>query len=205
MAIKIRSTPDQRPSVEELRILPSDSWSGNKDQRAKLDRAFWLDENKDEAATDFLIEHAPPFFPIPGNGVTTGVLRRIPFAEIVNELAAGFIDNVEAFSLEPERELWSELSKPIERRKGGGTDRGDQFYARIAAQFIELIQSNDRSPIKSLAKRHTYSENTVKSWIYQARKRGLLDSLGRGRPGGRLSSKANELLRQEGSDDGKHR
>lgn len=199
LALKIRADPSQGPIVEEIRIFPKGRFSIDKNQRAEMDRAFWLQENGEE---DFLDEYAYPGYPVPGAGVNTGLLRRIPYAEIVRQVSLGFIDNVEAFGLEPDLAEWQTFGHQIERRTSGGPDRGDAFYAAIAARFVALVASANKHPIKTIADEESYSENTVKSWLSQARKRQLLESLGRGRRGGALTDKAKQLLREKGAEDG---
>jgi hypothetical protein len=191
VAVKLRSDPSQRILVEELRILPAGNFAGGKAPRSNADRAFWMSDEGDE----FLAREAPPEHPIPGNGVTTGVLRKIPFAEIIQSLSLGLADNVEAFSLEPDAEDWAERQVPLERRKRGGSDRGDLFYAEVAAAFVNLLRTGERRPISVIAERHQFSPNTIKSWIAQARARGLLESRGKGQPGGNLTERARTILK----------
>jgi len=199
VAFKVRSTPDQRPVVEQLRILPQYDFSHDRDSRAMDDRAFWLHEDlRVEEDAEFLADWASPRLPIPDLGVTTGLLRRIPFARIAERELDEFIELVEILDLEPD--LWWGEVPPVPGRRG--SDRGNVFYAQIAAENLELHRSGVRSPIQTLADRHGYSRNTVKTWLTQARQRGLLETRGKGKPGGTLTEKAKQLLSGQENSDG---
>ena len=81
--------------------------------------------------------------------------------------------------------------------KSGPRNAGDLRRAQIAARYLELHEETD-SPKAALAAELNLSVNTVNSYLFQARERGLLTSWGRGRAGGELTSVAQQLLEAGG-------
>lgn len=83
----------------------------------------------------------------------------------------------------------------------------DLFYARVAAQYVVLLDSGASKPIRMLRKeladqgRHL-SEASVRDLVRRARDRGLLTKTHRGRAGGQLTQKAIALLRQTDKETG---
>jgi hypothetical protein len=78
-------------------------------------------------------------------------------------------------------------------RRPGRRGRGDLFYARWAAEYVEALRESDR-PNVVIAERHGYGVSTVRELVHEARHRDLLTPGSRGKAGGSLSDKAIELL-----------
>jgi hypothetical protein len=68
------------------------------------------------------------------------------------------------------------------------------FLAGIAAAYLQCCTEAPQSPMRALATRLNYSLRYAKHLVDQARDRGYLTSLGRGRAGGTLSAEAKALL-----------
>jgi hypothetical protein len=83
-------------------------------------------------------------------------------------------------------------------KEAGRRGRSDLFYAEIASAYVSLAA--DRAPIQRLRDRLEeeeglyFAEATVRDFVNQARRRGLLTPSPPGRPGGELTTKAQELL-----------
>lgn len=78
-------------------------------------------------------------------------------------------------------------------------DRTDTDFARLADQYLHMVERGDRSPSKTLATRFAgtplaASPRTWSNRIAEARSRGLLSSRGSGEAGGELSETAHRLL-----------
>ena len=79
------------------------------------------------------------------------------------------------------------------RPRPGRSGRPDIFYARLAAEYIELLRTGS-TPTKDLAEKHHYSPASMRDYLNKARSRGLLTRPQRGRAGGELTDKARRLL-----------
>ena len=67
--------------------------------------------------------------------------------------------------------------------KRGRKGYGDDFFKKVAADYIQVYAQNSRSPVKQMAEEQGVSVATVRSWVHSARKRGLLPPGTRGRAG----------------------
>ncbi len=76
----------------------------------------------------------------------------------------------------------------------GAAGRKDIHYLAVAEAYVRAFDNGDPHPVKSVAAQLTLSTKTVGNRLYEARERGLLTSVGRGRAGGHLTDKAKELL-----------
>lgn len=74
--------------------------------------------------------------------------------------------------------------------------RGDIFYARLAADYVDLLPDKRVNTI--LAERRFVAVSTITSQVSEARRRDLLTRVSRGRPGGALTPKAYQLLATHG-------
>ncbi len=81
------------------------------------------------------------------------------------------------------------------RKPNGG---GDRRLAELASRYVDLLSETD-APNRTLADEFGISLNTVSSYLFRARERGLLTSAGRGRAGGALTERAVDLLADHGS------
>ena len=195
VAARVVPGEEGAPAIQELRVFHEDNFSRNREERASMDRAFWLEE--DEDTLDELSTVAAPSAPM--GGITTTILKRVPFGEIFRSLKSAYGDYQAAF--EDSHDWWAGLHDDEEpSRQRGRPDLGDRFYAAIADDYLALVRHGDLRPIETLAGQHQAGRETVATWLKQARKRGLLSSAGRGRIGGMLTAKAKELLEVE--DDG---
>ncbi len=195
VALKVVEGADGAPSVQELRIIHGDNLAQNKDARAISDRYFWLDEGEEHLHSNEFLNLSTTLAPhAPDGGISTTLLRKIPWGDLFETAREGYGDYLAASG-----PGWAGLSDQAPQRKGG-PDRGDLFYAQRAAEYLALVKEGERSPIETMATRHQYDRETVAGWIKQARgKRRLMVSAGRGRAGGTLTPRAIELL--EGDRD----
>jgi len=85
-------------------------------------------------------------------------------------------------------------------RSGKRVKRTPQFYARIAAIYVEESQRTDKV-YKAMAERIPLAESTIRDIVKKARKLDLLTRPpGQGRRGGQLTDEARFLLEQESGD-----
>jgi hypothetical protein len=87
------------------------------------------------------------------------------------------------------------------RPRPGRSGRDDSFYARWAAEYVDLVRSWPK-PLKRLAKRRNVSESQARSLLYEARRRDLLTKSRPGTAGGHLTPKAIRILRREDHGQG---
>jgi hypothetical protein len=105
------------------------------------------------------------------------------------ELVRGYVSISRQLEIPLDIDLQEFARNPRPGRKG----RPDVFYARLAAQYVELLKSTS-TPTKDLAKLRNYSDSSTRDLLNQARARGLLTRSAKGRAGGELTEKARELL-----------
>lgn len=82
----------------------------------------------------------------------------------------------------------------LDRGRPGAAGRGDAQYAAIAAGYVGMLDAGEAHPVAALAADLSLSEKTIRNYLFKARERGLLTSLGRGKAGGQLTNKAKEIL-----------
>jgi hypothetical protein len=104
------------------------------------------------------------------------------------------------------------LGSEMRRRRPGRAGRSDSFYLAWAVGYVERLGAGSRRPVKDLAEHppkiirgyisdgNLTSEATVRDIIHQARERGLLTRSPAGRPGGELTPKAKQILKQLASE-----
>jgi hypothetical protein len=131
-------------------------------------------------------------------GITTEDLRRVQFGNLQREITRRIREqdptswnpgDPSAYAQLPPSD-WIKALKRAPRPGRGG--RGDLFYASCAREYVELL--TEPKPVQALAARRHLSESQIRNILHQARERGLLTKLGRGRAGGELTDKAKELL-----------
>jgi hypothetical protein len=100
------------------------------------------------------------------------------------------------------------LRSEMRRRRPGRRGRTDSYYLPWAVAYVERLAVGSRRPVKDLTESPprairgyvsdggVTSEATVRDYIHQARKRGLLSSSPSGRPGGELTPKAEQMLKR---------
>jgi hypothetical protein len=64
-------------------------------------------------------------------------------------------------------------SKSVRLRVPDTKRFGDEFYARVADVYLELLERNER-PIVALAEANDRPYKTVAAWVREARRRGML-------------------------------
>lgn len=131
---------------------------------------------------------------VPAGGVTSSVLRAVPLAALLQELHAFRMSDGRSFI------EWSTGVAPTDfkrRPRPGRAGRDDLDYARLARLYLELAETS-RTPVADLASSEGYGRQTIADLLAEARRRGLLESAGRGRRGGRLTPRAAELLAEGG-------
>ncbi len=91
----------------------------------------------------------------------------------------------------------AEPSQDVVRTEGEAprsAGRSDHFYAVWASRYLEAFRELPRSPAVALSRRFGISQKQAHYLVLKARKRSLLLGGQQGRPGGRLSPKAERLL-----------
>lgn len=129
--------------------------------------------------------------------ITKRMLKQLPIREIEERARAaarelwGFWDDDDV-----PRELQTrakQLVKEFDQSpRPGPTGRGDEFYAHVAATYVAHLDSH--RPIEQTADKLSLSTARIRNLVYEARRRGLLTKVTRGRAGGELTDKAKELL-----------
>jgi hypothetical protein len=86
------------------------------------------------------------------------------------------------------------VRRPRARRSVG---RDDDFYARLAAQYVERISAGSTTPVKDIAEQRSDSTAHIRDLLHEARERGLLTKGTSGKSAGVLTPRALTLLKQE--------
>lgn len=94
---------------------------------------------------------------------------------------------------------WGAVTAPYPGRRG----RDDLFYAQAALEYVQALGHEPRRPVQWMVTQADESGELVtgdelRARLRRARERGLLTPAPRGRPGGALTDKATELLRDAG-------
>jgi hypothetical protein len=149
--------------------------------------------------------------PTPPGGITTRMLRRIPLGDIVGGVRAsgakslGLHQRSARAALAEDSPTLGWIADTIESSlteapRPGRRGRGDQDYALVAYLYVEALDTQPAHPVKEVAKRLGLSPSPVRDMPYEARTRELLERpSGKRVPGGRLTPKALELLRERQS------
>jgi hypothetical protein len=125
---------------------------------------------------------------LPDTGVTTEALRAVRLGKIQAELAEIIARSERAGVLD--QRLAREFRK---RPSPGQSPRSDREFAVLAQMYVELLGT--AHPVKELARKLGYSEQTVRNMLNEARKRKVLTRpTKRGVAGGELTSTARQLL-----------
>jgi hypothetical protein len=83
---------------------------------------------------------------------------------------------------------------PVTASGRGRKGHGVAFFARIAKEYVDVIQRGDRRPATTIASRRGLSPARVRDLIHRARQRGLLTPAHHGRRGGLLTPAARAIL-----------
>jgi hypothetical protein len=141
-----------------------------------------------------------------GEPVTAGWLRRFKFEATLNEAKrqAAWWSGIElddarlrghSADVEVAERRIERIGRIADGRRGRpGLD--DRYYAEVARAYIGLIAAGSTAPARDLAERLEVPETTARNQVRAARRRGLLTETDRGKVGGVLTPKANELLNE---------
>lgn len=166
--------------TEESRSEPSDTFPHPSTLEARRWLAAWANVVPDPGPTDRL---------------TTAVVRSVHTSGL-ERWARGYIARLQGSLVKA-----GAAGDPI-RKSRGALGSGDGRLALLAARYVELCSDQvTKAPLQVLANEWSLAIETVRSYLYRARERGLLTSPGRGRAGGELTDRAIDLLR--GDEDGK--
>lgn len=98
----------------------------------------------------------------------------------------------------PSLEPWNVNPTRVLDRSRRGREPPDLLpLARLASEYVALVEAGVRHPHPTLAARHGYSDSWSAGRINKARNRGLLTSIGSGRSGGELTEMARQLLAED--------
>jgi hypothetical protein len=170
-----------RPVVAEVRVFP--------DENAPRPQGRWSAERLGDQA------------PVPVGGVPARVLRQLRVREhlaLYDDIVQRHQDQ-QSFRVSLLDHGFTQVVKEAGRR-----GRSDLFYAEIASAYVSLAAA--RAPIQRLRDRLEeeeglyFAEATVRDFVNQARRRGLLTPSPPGRPGGELTTQAQELLSRLAED-----
>jgi hypothetical protein len=128
----------------------------------------------------------------PPETLTTAMIRSIRLDRLY-EMVRHAVSNSRPHGID----LDVDLTEFARNRRPGRRGRPDVFYARLAAEYVDLLSASS-TPTKDLAERHNYSATSVRDFLNQARTRGLLTRSQQGRAGGELTEAALKLLSKHG-------
>lgn len=76
----------------------------------------------------------------------------------------------------------------------GTRGKDDVVFARVADEYVRLVEGGERAPLQRLAETLNFSASRVRNVVYEARKRRLLTATRPGVKGGRLTAKGRRVL-----------
>ena len=128
----------------------------------------------------------------PPAGITTRMLRQLRTGDLIAALRVAARQQEQLFGIPQDL--------PVPTRVGR-RGRDDLYYARWAAAYADALADSPR-PVAALAAAHNLSPSQIRNLIHACRRRGLLTASPPGRPGGDLTPRAVQLLKED--SDGKH-
>ena len=165
------------PVVAELRIYPFEEHEPNQWNFA----GQWSGTENAEDAT------------IPHGGLTSTTVKKIRFGALqaIPELVAlarkhpTYHRDLESFGL---------LSQ-VPNRHPGPKGKSDLYLAKLAQQYVNLVDSGNPNPVKTIAKKgRGRTPEQIRDLLHTARKRQLLSEAPKGQAGGFLLPLAVKLL-----------
>lgn len=139
-----------------------------------------------------------PIGEMPVGGLSSTVLRQINFREAAERHREEQARQASARNRTRKDIAIFEKLREAERaelRRALSEDGVTDYYlAFLSWQYVQAVGAGQDKPVDNLAEDLGRSLNTVKSHLWQARKKGLLTGGSAGRKGGELSSAAEELL-----------
>lgn len=134
--------------------------------------------------------------PIPGYGITAGLLRK----QIRPALHLEHLKQLRAKVQQAAIDYWRERNegaapdRPSRRR--GPAPRPDRFYAELARDYVTSVVAGSRHPAADLARSRGISRAMSRALVSQARLKGFLTPAMPGRPMGDLTDRAKSVLQQ---------
>ena len=116
-------------------------------------------------------------------GITSGLVRRIDFAEAERERQAVEDGKVESFVLD----------EKAAKQTFEGLRMGDEYLANLAFYYVALVSAGERSVTAKLGELTGKSAATMTDHLKKCRKAGMLTATP-GKAGGKLTEKAKALL-----------
>lgn len=131
---------------------------------------------------------------VPGRGLSARQLRQVPVGELHAYAMRDLRGAITGF---PSMNAWKATLATDHRP--GRRGRPDRFYAELAADYVALLTSGSKAPVKELAEGAGYSESQIRNLLHEARskRRAVLTATPNGRAGGALTEKAKRLLAEE--------
>lgn len=147
---------------------------------------FEVDEQDEVILVDLSV-HSAGLFP-PKGGLTVDVWRSVRTLTLHTKVR-GWLSMPLGVSPLPamSRDKAGRLRRP------GRRGRPDKDYAEIAAEYVEAM-ANSEAPVKHLAAKLNYGEQTIRALLHEARERDLLTDASKGKAGGQLTEKARRML-----------
>ena len=159
---------DKKPIVTEIRIA-----AGHIE--------MWIDEKTTSSSLGFKPDNSSNF-----QDLSSKMLRKVA----VDRLAKKGLSQIPtAIKARP----WAE-GLSFEWKRVGRAGRNDLFYAEQAAHYVDIVKSGETKPLVKLAKALHLSTSQTRGILAEARKRDLLSPAPKGRAGGWLTDKAEEIL-----------
>lgn len=123
----------------------------------------------------------------PAPPITARLIRKLRLGEIELDLRERL---GQSFYLTTYRTAEIERIRDQPRRR-----KEDRFYLEIAAAYVGAMEGGGTNhPAQYLAEQFNRPEGTIYRWIHEARRRGLLSKTMRGKAGGDLTAKAEQLM-----------
>jgi hypothetical protein len=214
VALRVRPSSQGVPVITELRLFPSETWpdrpagtwsgeyrgieaecpAGGVTARLvhSLKVGLLYRQERDLLARLRRAERSPD-----DHAAHTALVQRmLPGAEIPAP------DSAERFFDEAIGKRVGVPSSSPSGRKRGPKGRPERFYLELAEQYANLWANGSRRPTADLARLRRCSLATMRDQIHTARERKLLTGQW-GRPGGRLTPHATDLLRSKPRGNGK--
>jgi hypothetical protein len=152
---------------------------------------------------------------VPRRGLERRTLGRVPVGRFVPQVLAGLGEAealhasgykgpapgalmVSSFLLAALPGVRALVRRPRPRRNVG---RDDDFYARLAAQYVGRIKAGSITPVKDIAEQRDATAAHIRDLLHEARERGLLTKGATGKSEGALTPRALALL--SGKEAGK--
>ena len=127
-------------------------------------------------------------WPPPGVPLTTPVLRALRLEPLYRD-ARTALSNADVLGIDIDTDAAEYRKKP----RPGPAGRKDDFYAAVAAVYVDLIERGLK-PTYGVAKKYKIEYAHARDLVNEARKRGLLTRTKQGLAGGQLTAKAIALL-----------